>query len=96
MVEPANEIDENDVFNIMITTDNHLGYKENDKVRHSDSFYSFQESLKIASSTPNVDFVLMGGDLFHDHKPSRKTFWKCQQLFNDAVFGEQDIQFETY
>lgn len=38
----------------------------------------------------------MGGDLFHEHKPSRKTFWKCQSLLNDAVFGEQDVRFETY
>ena len=38
----------------------------------------------------------MGGDLFHDHKPSRKTFWKTQQIFNESVFGEQNIQFETY
>jgi len=49
--EKNNEIEENDVFNIMITTDNHLGYKEHDKVRHSDSFHSFEECLKIASST---------------------------------------------
>jgi len=40
--------------------------------------------------------MLMGGDLFHDHKPSRKTFWKCQNMLNDSVFGEQDIAFETY
>lgn len=73
----AVDIDESDIFNIMITTDNHLGYKENDRVRANDSFYSFEEALKLASKT-NIDFMLMGGDLFHDHKPSRKTFWKCQ------------------
>ena len=75
--QPVQEIDESDIFNIMITTDNHLGYKENDRIRHSDSFYSFEEALKIASKA-SPDFMLMGGDLFHDHKPSRKTFWKCQ------------------
>jgi double-strand break repair protein MRE11 len=82
--EPINEavndadcIQENDIFNIMITTDNHLGYKENDKIRANDSFAGFEECLKIGRNTPNLDFVLMGGDLFHEHKPSRKTFWKC-------------------
>ena len=84
-------IDESDIFNIMIATDNHLGYKENDKVRSNDSFYGFREALTIAKGTPNLDFMLMGGDLFHEHKPSRKTFWKCQQLLNDSVFGEQSI-----
>ena len=79
----------------MITTDNHLGYKENDRYRANDSFYSFEEALKIASKA-NIDFMLMGGDLFHDHKPSRKTFWKCQQIFNETIFGEQNIQFETF
>jgi double-strand break repair protein MRE11 len=72
----------------MITTDNHLGYKENDRVRANDSFLGFEECLKIAGGQKNVDFLLMGGDLFHEHKPSRKTFWKCQSLLNDAVFGE--------
>jgi len=33
----------------------------------------------------------MGGDLFHEHKPSRKTFWKCQNMLNEHVFGEQNV-----
>ena len=75
--EGAEVIEESEIFNIMITTDNHLGYKENDKVRSNDSFHGFKEALEIARGTPNLDFMLMGGDLFHEHKPSRKTFWKC-------------------
>lgn len=39
------EVNEDDVFNIMIATDNHLGYKENDKVRANDSFAAFEEVL---------------------------------------------------
>ncbi len=34
-------IDQDDLFNIMISTDNHLGFKENDKIRHNDSFLAF-------------------------------------------------------
>jgi double-strand break repair protein MRE11 len=40
-------IDQDDLFNIMISTDNHLGYKENDKIRHNDSFLAFQEVLSM-------------------------------------------------
>ena len=72
----AEEVSGDNIFNIMITTDNHLGYKEEDRVRGNDSFYSFEETLKIASKMKNLDMMLMGGDLFHEHKPSRKTFWK--------------------
>ena len=39
--------DESDIFQIMITTDNHLGYKEDDKVVGNDSFYSFNEALQM-------------------------------------------------
>ena len=83
-------IDDSNIFNIMITTDNHLGYKENDRIRQNDSFFSFEEALQIAQKA-KPDFMLMGGDLFHEHKPSRKTFWKTQQIFNNSIFGEQNI-----
>lgn len=72
----------------MIATDNHLGYKENDKIRGHDSFASFHEIMRIARGTPNLDYLLLGGDLFHEHKPSRKTFFKLQQMMNETVFGE--------
>jgi hypothetical protein len=34
-------------FKILITTDNHLGFKEDDKVIGNDSFYAFDESLRM-------------------------------------------------
>jgi hypothetical protein len=46
-VEQGDCIEESDIFNIMITTDNHLGYKENDKIRANDSFAAFEECLKM-------------------------------------------------
>lgn len=61
-------------FRILISTDNHVGYKENDRIRGNDSFLAFEEVLNIASKPDlNTDFVLLGGDLFHEHKPSRRT-----------------------
>ena len=52
-------------FEILITTDNHLGYKEKDSIIGEDSFNAFEECLQIANQQ-GVDFVLLGGDLFHD------------------------------
>jgi double-strand break repair protein MRE11 len=65
-------LEENSLFKIMIATDNHLGYLENDQVRGDDSFVSFEEVLKQCKYE-NVDFLLLGGDLFHHHNPSKKT-----------------------
>jgi hypothetical protein len=48
------------------------GVWEKDEVRKDDSFVSFEEVFQIASDN-RADFVLLGGDLFHDNKPSRKT-----------------------
>jgi len=53
-------------------TDQHLGFMEKDPGRKDDSFRSFEEILQIGLQH-KVDFVLFGGDLFHDNKPSRPT-----------------------
>ena len=57
------------VFKILITTDNHMGFREKDPIVGQDSFDSFEECLQIGNQK-NVDFVLLGGDLFHDQRPS--------------------------
>lgn len=64
--------DDKSLFRIMIATDNHLGFLENDQLRGDDSFTSFEEILKVSKSE-NVDFLLLGGDLFHHHNPTKKT-----------------------
>ena len=53
------------ILEILITTDNHMGYKEKDPILGEDSFTAFEECLEIANRR-DVDFVLLGGDLFHD------------------------------
>lgn len=50
-----------------------------------DSFVAFEECLQIANSK-KVDFVLLGGDLFHDQKPSQKAYLKASEIFNRQVF----------
>ena len=66
------DFDEKSLFKIMIATDNHLGYLENDQIRGDDSFVTFEEILK-KSKSHKVDFLLLGGDLFHHPNPSKKT-----------------------
>ena len=77
----------------MISTDNHLGYCELDPVRKEDSFASFREMLQLARDN-QVDFVLLGGDLFHDNKPSRATLCKTVNILRQFAFGENPITFE--
>ncbi|CDF35204.1 unnamed protein product [Chondrus crispus] len=68
-----------DVIKILISTDNHLGYLEKDPVRGDDSFRVFEEVLQLATVN-KVDMLLLGGDLFHDNKPSRSTILKTMRL----------------
>jgi double-strand break repair protein MRE11 len=72
-----------DILKILIATDNHLGYMESDPLRKEDSFEAFEEIFKEASKR-KVDCVLLGGDLFHENKPSRCVGLKRNQLTNEA------------
>ena len=40
-----------------------------------------------------VDFVLLGGDLFHENKPSRRTLNRTMELLRKYVQGDKPIQF---
>ena len=79
-----------DTFKILLATDIHLGCYEDDHIRGNDSFEAFEEALKIANEE-RVDFVLLGGDLFHDNKPSRPTLMKCMEIIRKHCFGDRDI-----
>ena len=46
---------------ILITSDNHLGFNETDRIRGNDSFNTFEEILHYIKSE-NVDLVLQAGD----------------------------------
>ncbi|KAM0672766.1 putative subunit of Mre11 [Ordospora colligata] len=73
---------------ILITSDNHLGFKENDPIRGDDSYRTFEEILKIANEK-KVDMILQGGDLFHENRPSRGCLSKTVGLFRKYCFGEK-------
>lgn len=83
------------VFKIMVATDNHLGYKEDDPIRGEDSFNSFEEILQHAVKN-QVDFILLGGDLFHDTTPSHNSLNKCMRMLRDyTTGGDTRIKFQV-
>lgn len=92
------------MFRILIATDNHLGFMERDPVRGNDSFVTFEEILQKAKnwavsnheilSHYQVDFVLLAGDLFHENKPSRSTIYRTMQLLRKYCFGDRPVNIE--
>ncbi|RHY34596.1 hypothetical protein DYB32_000806 [Aphanomyces invadans] len=78
---------------ILISTDNHLGYNENDAVRGKDSFRAFEEMLAIGGRE-QVDFVLLAGDLFHHNKPSRATMYRTMSILRTYCLGDGTINFQ--
>ncbi|XP_074996251.1 double-strand break repair protein MRE11 isoform X4 [Calonectris borealis] len=88
-----NSQDDEDTFKILIATDIHLGYLEKDPVRGNDTFVTFNEILDHAQKN-EVDFVLLGGDLFHENKPSRKTVHSCLESLRKYCMGDRPVQFE--
>ncbi|KAK3090953.1 hypothetical protein FSP39_016025 [Pinctada imbricata] len=85
---------ENDnTLKILVATDNHLGYGEKDQIRGNDSLVTFEEILENAKKH-EVDFILLGGDLFHENKPPRRILHGCIALLRTYCMGEKPVQFE--
>jgi double-strand break repair protein MRE11 len=79
---------------ILITSDNHLGYKENDPVRQDDSFTTFDEICKTAIFH-KVDCILQVGDLFHDNRPSRYCINRTINILRKHIV-DKNITQSTY
>ncbi|XP_052818533.1 double-strand break repair protein MRE11-like [Mya arenaria] len=84
---------EENIFKILIATDIHLGYAEKDPIRGNDSLVTFEEILENARKH-EVDFVLLGGDLYHENKPSRRIVHGTLSLFRNYCLGDKPVQFE--
>ena len=82
------------ILKILISTDNHLGYLERDPVRGNDSFTAFEEIFEHAVEH-DVDMVLLGGDIFHDNKPSRRTIYRTLEILRKYTLGERDIKIQV-
>ena len=84
---PDHATDLEDTLRILVSTDNHLGYEERDGVRGDDTFHTFAEVLRLVQGH-RADMLLLGGDLFHDNKPSRECLYRAMCLLREAVFGD--------
>ncbi|KAG5475422.1 hypothetical protein LSCM1_03539 [Leishmania martiniquensis] len=80
-------------FKILLTTDNHLGFAERDPRRGDDSFTTFEEVLRAARTEHDVDAMLLGGDLFHENKPSLGCLVRTCSLFRKYIFGNKAVPF---
>eukprot|EP00127_Corallochytrium_limacisporum_P002467 Clim_evm24s128 gene=Clim_evmTU24s128 len=85
---------DDEVIRIFIATDIHIGFKEDDPVRKNDAIMTYEEVLRRAVDE-NADMVLLGGDLFHDHKPSTKSFQNVMSVMQSWCLGDSDIFLAT-
>lgn len=69
------------------------GVWEKDDVRQEDSFTTFDEIFEIAEQQ-GADMVLLGGDLFHDNKPSRQTVIKAMDVLTRRCLGDRPVALE--
>lgn len=82
-----------DTMRILIASDIHLGYLENDAVRGEDSFIAFEEVLSLAVQY-DVDLILLGGDLFDQAKPSPSCMFKCTEIIRKYCLGDKPVAIE--
>jgi len=91
--EKSSQDESPDTIKILVATDIHLGYMEKDPIRGNDSLTTFEEILRLAKQN-NVDLILLGGDLFHDNKPSRKTIHGAMTLLRKFCMGDKPVEIE--
>lgn len=83
-----------DTVKILLATDCHLGYERSTKRdQQDDSLTTFEEILQIAVEN-EVDFILLGGDLFHETKPPQDITAKCIALLRKYCMGNRDIKIQ--
>ena len=69
------------------------GVWERDPIRKDDSFRTFEEIFQIAKEL-QVDLVLLGGDLFHDNKPTRNTLVRAMNIIQEYSFCDDPVRFQ--
>lgn len=78
---------------VLLATDNHVGYMERDPVRGQDSINTFREILDIAIDN-DVDMILLGGDLFHENKPTRASLHQVIASIREKCLGDKPVSLE--
>ncbi|CAN8002488.1 unnamed protein product [Ixodes hexagonus] len=59
----------------------------------NDSINTFKEILEIAVKN-EVDFILLGGDMFHENKPPRWVEHETLKLLRQHCLGDKPVRFE--
>lgn len=80
-------------FKILVASDIHLGYEAQESTRKDDSLTTFREILEIAVEH-SVDFILLGGDLFHENHPPRWVEHEALRLLRHYCLGSKPVHFE--
>ncbi|KAM3722642.1 Double-strand break repair protein [Dirofilaria immitis] len=84
------ETPQNDHMRILVATDLHIGFAEKILGRDEDSIRTFEEVLQIASRE-EVDFVLLGGDLYHENNPSREMQHRVTRLLRRYCLNDRPV-----
>uniref|UniRef100_A0A7E4VNP4 Double-strand break repair protein n=1 Tax=Panagrellus redivivus TaxID=6233 RepID=A0A7E4VNP4_PANRE len=79
-----------DSIRFLVASDIHAGYGENKAVIGNDSFDGLEEVLEHAVKQ-DVDFVLLGGDLYHEAVPSRFTEHRVKSLFRQHCLSNRPV-----
>ncbi|EGV61552.1 DNA repair exonuclease, partial [Yamadazyma tenuis ATCC 10573] len=82
-----------DTIRILLTTDNHVGYKENDPIRTDDSWKTFNE-IVVTAKEQDVDMIVHGGDLFDVNKPSKKSMYRVMESLRSHCLGDRPCELE--
>ncbi|ODV88944.1 hypothetical protein CANCADRAFT_28330, partial [Tortispora caseinolytica NRRL Y-17796] len=82
-----------DEIRLLISSDNHVGYNENDPIRGNDSWQTFNEIMGYAK-TRDVDGILLGGDLFHSNEPSRVSMYRVLTALRETCLGDKPCELE--
>ncbi|MFH4975789.1 hypothetical protein AB6A40_002498 [Gnathostoma spinigerum] len=80
----------NDMIKILVATDMHVGYGEKILNRDMDSVNTLEEVLRIGVDR-NVDFVLFGGDLYHENYPSREMQYRVIRLLRHYCYSDRPV-----
>ncbi|TVU43038.1 hypothetical protein EJB05_09473, partial [Eragrostis curvula] len=86
--------DGSSTLRILVAADCHLGYLEKDEVRRFDSFDTFEEVCSLAAEN-KVDCLVLGGDLFHENKPSCSTLLKTTEILRRYCLNDRPVQFKV-
>ncbi|RYP40822.1 hypothetical protein DL767_001468 [Monosporascus sp. MG133] len=90
---PSSQFTEADTIRVLVATDNHVGYLEDHPIRTDDAWKTFDEIMNLARKE-DVDMVLLGGDLFHDHNPSRKAMFQVMRSLRKNCLGMKPCELQ--